>query len=105
MTDPTIEALAQRRAEHLPGDYIQDGLLHCGACHSRKETRVELFGRRHRFTGSGECLEGMLHTALGSVPCVLQGRFSPEGVDAVLRTEERSFPLTGIPAWDGRDLK
>nr|WP_325245440.1 hypothetical protein [uncultured Oscillibacter sp.] len=71
----------------------------------RITAELELFGRRHRFTGSGECLEGMLHTALGSVPCVLQGRFSPEGVDAVLRTEERSFPLTGIPAWDGRDLK
>lgn len=48
MTDPTIEALAMSKAEHLPGDYIQDGLLHCGACHSRKETRVELFGMQRK---------------------------------------------------------
>lgn len=35
---------------------------------------LELFGQRHRFTGGGDCLAGTLHTALGSVPCVLQGR-------------------------------
>lgn len=66
---------------------------------------LELFGRRHRFTGGGDCLEGVLHTALGSVPCVLQGRFAPEGVEAVLQTQARSFPLTGVPVGDGRDLK
>ena len=43
-----LEALASRRAEVLPGDYIQDGLLHCGACHSRKETFVELFGLQRK---------------------------------------------------------
>ena len=66
---------------------------------------LELFGQRHRFTGGGDCLEGTLHTALGSVPCVLQGRFAPEGVEAALRMEQRSFPLTGVPAEDGGDLK
>lgn len=43
-----LEALASRRAEVLPGDYIQDGLLHCGACHGKKETWVELFGMRRK---------------------------------------------------------
>ena len=66
---------------------------------------LELFGQRHRFTGGGERLEGTLHTALGSVPCVLQGSFSPEGVEAVLRMQQHSFPLTGVPAGDGQDLK
>lgn len=26
------------------GDYIEDGLLHCGKCHTPKQCRVELFG-------------------------------------------------------------
>ena len=47
--------------------------------------------------------------SLGIAPDIYIGDYDssecPEGVDAVLRTEERSFPLTGIPAWDGRDLK
>ena len=66
---------------------------------------LELFGQRHRFTGGSGRLEGTLHTALGSIPCVLQGNFSPEGVEAVLQTEQGAFPLTGVPAGEGRDLK
>lgn len=66
---------------------------------------LELFGRCHRFTGCGDCLEGTLHTALGSVPCVLRGCFSPEGVEAVLQMETHSFPLTGVPSGDQWDRK
>lgn len=71
----------------------------------RVTAELELFGRCHRFSGGGGCLEGLLHTALGSVPCVLRGSFSPEGVEAVLQTEQGAFPLTGVPAGEGRDLK
>ncbi len=37
-----------RRAEQEPqeGDYEQDGLLYCGKCHTRKQTVVELLGRK-----------------------------------------------------------
>lgn len=41
-------APASRRAEALPGDYVQDGLLHCGTCHSKKETWVELLGAKRK---------------------------------------------------------
>lgn len=27
------------------GDYIVDGLLYCGKCHTKKQTRIELFGQ------------------------------------------------------------
>ncbi len=29
----------------VEGDYIEDGLLHCGKCHTPKQCRVELFGQ------------------------------------------------------------
>ena len=40
-----IEGIAQNTSEHVKavdGDYILDGLLHCGKCKTRKQTRVEM---------------------------------------------------------------
>lgn len=42
-----IDGLEQRVAENIPrneGDYVKDGLLHCGKCNTPKQCRVELFG-------------------------------------------------------------
>lgn len=42
-----IEGLVQKAAQSIPrneGDYIEDGLLHCGNCRTPKQCRVELFG-------------------------------------------------------------
>ena len=42
-----IDGIEQKAAEHIgaeQGDYIFDGLLHCGKCKTPKQCRVELFG-------------------------------------------------------------
>ena len=46
--DELISKIAQRSAEAYPkkeADYVQDGLLYCGKCHTPKQCRVEAFGR------------------------------------------------------------
>ena len=39
-----IEEKAAQKIQAEQGDYIVDGLLYCGKCHTKKQTRVELFG-------------------------------------------------------------
>lgn len=39
-----IEQKANQSIKANEGDYIVDGLLYCGKCHTKKQTRVELFG-------------------------------------------------------------
>lgn len=39
-----IEAAAADRIKSEQGDYIVDGLLYCGKCHTQKQVRLELFG-------------------------------------------------------------
>lgn len=39
-----IEKMAAASITVNDGDYIADGLLHCGNCHTPKQTRVQLFG-------------------------------------------------------------
>lgn len=39
-----IENRAAQNIRALEGDYIVDGLLYCGKCNTKKQTRVELFG-------------------------------------------------------------
>lgn len=42
-----VEGLIRKAAHSIPqkpGDYIEDGLLHCGKCRTPKQCRVELFG-------------------------------------------------------------
>lgn len=38
------EIAAANRVKAEQGDYIVDGLLYCGKCHTKKQTRVEIFG-------------------------------------------------------------
>lgn len=40
-----IAKLAARPVEAAEGDYMEDGLLHCGKCRTPKQCRVELLGR------------------------------------------------------------
>ena len=40
-----IERLASENIEKGEADYVQDGLLYCGKCHTPKQTRVQLMGR------------------------------------------------------------
>ena len=40
-----IEMTAAQSIRASEGDYIKDGLLHCGKCNTPKQTRVELFGQ------------------------------------------------------------
>ena len=40
IVDKANGAVAQK-----PGDYVQDGLVYCGKCHTRKETRLTFLGR------------------------------------------------------------
>lgn len=93
MTDPTIEALAQRRAEHLPGDYIQDGLLHCGACHSRKETRVELFGMQRKVACLCRCQSEKVQRQLEEME-------ARQSLEALERKKSRRCPGPGLPEMD-----
>lgn len=47
-TNGIIEGLAKAAAQnHKPqdGDYIKDGLLYCGKCHTPKQCEVEFGGR------------------------------------------------------------
>ena len=47
-TNVIIEGLAKAAAQnHTPheGDYIKDGLLYCGKCHTQKQCEVEFGGR------------------------------------------------------------
>ena len=40
--------LIQKSEQSIPkkdDDYIEDGLIHCGKCHTPKQCRVELFGQ------------------------------------------------------------
>lgn len=39
-----IEEKAAKKIQAEEGDYIIDGLLYCGKCNTKKQTRVELFG-------------------------------------------------------------
>ena len=43
-----IDSIEKKAAEEIKaeqGDYMLDDLLHCGKCHTPKQTRVELFGQ------------------------------------------------------------
>lgn len=40
-----IERKAAETIETRPDDYIKDGLLHCGKCHTPKQTEVEFMGK------------------------------------------------------------
>ena len=47
-TNGVIEGLAKaaaRNAKRHEGDYIKDGLLHCGKCHTPKQCEIECGGR------------------------------------------------------------
>lgn len=50
-----ILELARRPVVRAQGDYIQDGLLHCGLCHTPKEHWVELLGRRRKVACLCKC--------------------------------------------------
>ena len=39
-----LEAKAEKAIKTEKDDYIEDGLLHCGKCHTQKQTRVKLMG-------------------------------------------------------------
>ena len=51
---PIIRNAAIANAER-PGDYRQDGLLHCGSCKTPKQTVVELFGRLTTVSCACDC--------------------------------------------------
>lgn len=43
-----MNGLIQKSKQSIPendGDYLEDGLLYCGKCHTAKQCRVELFGQ------------------------------------------------------------
>lgn len=40
-----IENKAAESIKAEQGDYVVDGLLYCGKCHTKKQTRVEIFGK------------------------------------------------------------
>lgn len=43
-----LERRSKTAIESAPCDYIgEDGLLYCGMCHTKKQTRFELFGKVH----------------------------------------------------------
>lgn len=47
MFESVVNNLLEKTAENFKakdGDYIHDGLLHCGTCNTPKQVRVELFG-------------------------------------------------------------
>lgn len=44
MLEPVIRAANAANAEK-PGDFVKDGLLHCGTCHTPKQCRITFSGR------------------------------------------------------------
>lgn len=40
-----LNAKAEANSRQVDGDYIQDGLLYCGVCHTAKQCRVDIFGQ------------------------------------------------------------
>lgn len=38
-----LEKLVATRVKEMPGDYYEDGLLHCGKCKTPKQVRIEIF--------------------------------------------------------------
>lgn len=40
-----VEKMTEQNVNRNEGDYIQDGLLYCGKCHTAKQVRVTLFGQ------------------------------------------------------------
>jgi len=50
--EKTFYEIAARTAANVQkddDDYIEDGLLHCGKCHGKKQTRVDVFGTEKIF--------------------------------------------------------
>jgi len=41
--EPVIREANMANAEK-PGDYMKDGLLHCGSCHTRKQCKIDISG-------------------------------------------------------------
>ena len=40
----SLEAKAEKAIKEEAGDYIQDGLLYCGKCHTPKQCRIDILG-------------------------------------------------------------
>lgn len=53
MTSTVISALPQATAK--PGDYAEDGILHCGMCGEPKEQTVSLLGSEHKMARECRC--------------------------------------------------
>lgn len=43
-----LEKIAAESNRVNPGDYVKDGLLHCGKCNTQKQVRVNIFGRERK---------------------------------------------------------
>ncbi len=41
----SLAELIQQPAKKEPIDYIQDGLIYCGLCHTKKQCRIEIMGK------------------------------------------------------------
>lgn len=56
MLTPIIHA-ARNANPHKPGDYIQDGLLHCGTCFTPKQCRVNFVGNERIVSCTCQCAQ------------------------------------------------
>ena len=46
MAEVLQQAQSRAKPQAMPGDYVQDGLLFCGVCHTAKECRISLLGQQ-----------------------------------------------------------
>ncbi len=56
MFEPVIRAASAANPQK-PGDYIQDGLLHCGLCRTPKQCRVNLMGNERVVSCMCQCAQ------------------------------------------------
>lgn len=87
-----IESRAAANIKAEQGDYIIDGLLYCGKCNTRKQTRVVLFGRER--------------TPMCLCKCEIEKRERAEAerkraefMEHVKRLRKEGFPESDMERW------
>lgn len=87
--DDIIGTRQQIKAE---GDYIKDGLLYCGKCHTQKQTRVELLGQIRVLSCICKCEAEKIKEEQ-------EARARKEALNRVRRLKRMGFPDSEMSKW------
>ena len=105
-TDQVFAGLAQRTAlanPAVPEDYMQDGVLYCGKCHTPKQTVISLAGKAMTVACLCKC-------AAETYQRQEEGRKAREFRGMVNRNRQEGFTGTDLAKWrfdrdDGKDQR